>query len=49
MISLSTAPISPMRFEVELTLAGKRFKYAISFEWPAEVPRGTYPGRKPVG
>lgn len=26
----------PMRFEVELTLAGKRFKYAISFEWPAE-------------
>ncbi len=25
----------PMRFEVELTLTGKRFKYAISFEWPA--------------
>src|SRR5437016_12227698 len=25
----------PMRFEVELTLAGKRFTYAISFEWPA--------------
>jgi ABC-type cobalamin/Fe3+-siderophores transport system ATPase subunit len=24
----------PMRFEAELTLAGKRFKYAISFEWP---------------
>jgi predicted ATPase len=26
----------PMRFEVDLTLAGKRFKYAISFEWPPE-------------
>ena len=26
----------PMRIEVELTLAGKRFKYEISFEWPAE-------------
>ena len=25
----------PMRFEVELTLSGKRFKYAISIEWPA--------------
>ncbi|MGO8751543.1 MAG: AAA family ATPase [Thermoguttaceae bacterium] len=25
----------PMRFEVELTLANKRFKYAVSFEWPA--------------
>lgn len=25
----------PMRFEVELTLSGKRFKYAVSFEWPA--------------
>lgn len=25
----------PMRFEVELTLADKRFKYAVSFEWPA--------------
>lgn len=25
----------PMRFEVELTLSGRRFKYAISFEWPA--------------
>ena len=39
----------PMRFEVELTLANKRFKYAVSFEWPAEFPRGAYPGRKPVG
>jgi ABC-type cobalamin/Fe3+-siderophores transport system ATPase subunit len=26
---------SPMRFEVELPLTGKRFKYAVSFEWPA--------------
>ena len=25
----------PMRFEVELTLTERRFKYAISFEWPA--------------
>jgi predicted ATPase len=25
---------SPMRFEVELTLSDKRFKYEISFEWP---------------
>ncbi len=25
----------PMRFEIELTLSGKRFKYAVSFEWPA--------------
>ncbi len=25
----------PMRFELELTLSGKRFNYAISFEWPA--------------
>jgi len=25
----------PMRFEVDLSLANKRFKYAISFEWPA--------------
>ncbi len=25
-----------MRFEVDLTLAGKRFTYAISFEWPQE-------------
>jgi ABC-type cobalamin/Fe3+-siderophores transport system ATPase subunit len=25
----------PMRFEVELTLSDKRFKYALSFEWPA--------------
>jgi predicted ATPase len=25
----------PMRFEVDLTLSGKPFKYAISFEWPA--------------
>ena len=25
----------PMRFEVELTLSGKRFKYVISFEWPS--------------
>ncbi len=25
----------PMRFEVELTLSDKRFKYAVSFEWPA--------------
>jgi ABC-type cobalamin/Fe3+-siderophores transport system ATPase subunit len=24
----------PMRFEIELTLVGKRFKYAISFDWP---------------
>jgi len=24
----------PMRFEIELKLAGKRFKYAIAFEWP---------------
>ena len=24
----------PMRFEVELTLSGKQFKYAVSFEWP---------------
>jgi ABC-type polar amino acid transport system ATPase subunit len=24
----------PMQFEVELSLAGKRYKYAISFEWP---------------
>jgi predicted ATPase len=24
----------PMRFEVELTLSGKRFKYTVSFEWP---------------
>src|SRR5665213_1745414 len=24
----------PMRFEIEVTLAGKRFKYAISFDWP---------------
>ena len=31
-----------MRFEVELALAGKRFKYTISFEWPPEVPRGTH-------
>ena len=23
-----------MRFEIEVTLAGKRFKYAISFDWP---------------
>jgi ABC-type cobalamin/Fe3+-siderophores transport system ATPase subunit len=26
----------PMRFEVELTLEGKRYQYAISFDWPAE-------------
>src|SRR5262249_36355531 len=26
---------SPIRFEVELTLSSKRFKYAVSFEWPA--------------
>jgi DNA repair exonuclease SbcCD ATPase subunit len=26
----------PMRFEAELTLGDKRFKYAISFEWPAK-------------
>ncbi len=26
---------SPMRFEIDLTLSGKRFKYEISFEWPA--------------
>jgi hypothetical protein len=25
----------PMRFEVELVLGNKRFKYVISFEWPA--------------
>ena len=25
----------PMRFELELTLSGKRFNYAVSFEWPA--------------
>lgn len=25
----------PMRLEVELSLAGKRFRYAVSFEWPA--------------
>jgi ABC-type cobalamin/Fe3+-siderophores transport system ATPase subunit len=25
----------PMRFEIELTIAGKRFVYAISFDWPA--------------
>ncbi len=24
----------PMRFEVEVMLAKKRFKYAVSFEWP---------------
>src|SRR5271157_2294427 len=24
----------PMRFEIELTLTGRRFKYAIAFEWP---------------
>jgi ABC-type cobalamin/Fe3+-siderophores transport system ATPase subunit len=26
----------PMRFEADLTIAGKRFKYAISFEWSPE-------------
>lgn len=26
----------PMRFEVDATIAGKRFKYAVSFEWPAD-------------
>lgn len=26
----------PMRFEVDATLAGKRFKYSVSFEWPEE-------------
>jgi ABC-type Mn2+/Zn2+ transport system ATPase subunit len=25
----------PMRFEIELTIAGKRFGYAVSFDWPA--------------
>jgi ABC-type cobalamin/Fe3+-siderophores transport system ATPase subunit len=25
----------PVHFEVELTLSGKRFKYSVSFEWPA--------------
>jgi predicted ATPase len=25
----------PMRFEIELILLGKRFKYSVSFEWPA--------------
>lgn len=24
----------PMRFEVELTLSGKRYNYSVSFEWP---------------
>jgi ABC-type cobalamin/Fe3+-siderophores transport system ATPase subunit len=24
----------PMRFEVEVVLSGKRFKYAVSFDWP---------------
>src|SRR5665213_2871532 len=24
----------PMRFEIEVTLSGKRFKYAVSFDWP---------------
>ena len=24
----------PMRFEIEVTLGGKRFKYAVSFDWP---------------
>jgi ABC-type cobalamin/Fe3+-siderophores transport system ATPase subunit len=24
----------PMRFEIDVTLAGRRFKYAISFDWP---------------
>ena len=26
---------SPMRFEIELTLSGKLFRYVIAFEWPA--------------
>jgi predicted ATPase len=26
----------PMRFEVELNLAGRKFKYAISFDWPTD-------------
>jgi ABC-type cobalamin/Fe3+-siderophores transport system ATPase subunit len=26
----------PMQFEVELSLMGKRYKYAISFEWPPD-------------
>ena len=26
----------PMRFEVELTLSSKQFKYVVSFEWPAK-------------
>ncbi|HEX5445514.1 MAG TPA: ATP-binding protein, partial [Pirellulales bacterium] len=25
----------PMRLEVDLSLSGKRFTYAVSFEWPA--------------
>ena len=31
----------PMRFEVDLTLDGKRFQYVVAFEWPAgfEEPR----------
>jgi energy-coupling factor transporter ATP-binding protein EcfA2 len=28
----------PMQFEIELTLSGKRFRYALSFEWPAGFP-----------
>jgi len=24
----------PMRFEIEVTLTGRRFKYTISFDWP---------------
>jgi len=26
----------PMRFEADVTLAGKRFKYSVSFEWPVD-------------
>src|SRR5208282_1052241 len=26
--------MDPMRFEIELLLSGKRFKYEVAFEWP---------------
>ena len=26
----------PMRFEIDASLSGKRFKYAVSFDWPAD-------------
>src|ERR1019366_3115833 len=25
----------PVRFEIDVTMSGKRFKYSVSFEWPA--------------